>query len=237
MPKRRKKHRNTFPLTNIPFCPDPENHVLVNTREGSYWRLKPAHNPLNEAMARNAHLTKIVSRAASTVLNKLSPFTSTLSMGRVNLRMGHGLRRSMKERNRLDYLGLKDFEFQPDYPIARLFKGWPEVKLSSNSLEATIALSPGIVKQHNRLVTSFFFELILLHGDPADETSLRTECDTSEHFVFKETIDVYRKKCTLSLILPENARPWMALIKVNCLEGNQMARSARHYGLKVLATG
>ena len=44
-------------------------------------------------------------------------------------------------------------------------------------------------------------------------------------------------ECVLKIDVPTTKGPWMALLKVNCLEGREMAYHPRHYALKVIAAG
>jgi hypothetical protein len=43
--------------------------------------------------------------------------------------------------------------------------------------------------------------------------------------------------CTLSVDLPQADVPWMVLLKVSCLEGNELAAHPRHYGMRVVKAG
>jgi hypothetical protein len=41
----------------------------------------------------------------------------------------------------------------------------------------------------------------------------------------------------LSVFLPDTKKCWMAILKVNSLEGNEFAAHPRHYAMGVIATG
>ena len=41
----------------------------------------------------------------------------------------------------------------------------------------------------------------------------------------------------MSVPLPSNGAPWMALLKVSCPEGLELAVHPRHYGMRVVKVG
>jgi hypothetical protein len=84
----------------------------------------------------------------------------------------------------------------------------------------------------NSIVTNYYFELILLYGDAAKENWLWTENTDSDIYVIGADYD---KDCRLGLVLPD--QPWIALLKVGCLEDNTPAFHARLYAMKVIAVG
>jgi hypothetical protein len=57
----------------------------------------------------------------------------------------------------------------------------------------------------------------------------------SSLYPFTEWIE--KSVCSLSIELPANKKPWMVLLKVNCLEGNELAVHPRHYAMTVVAVG
>ena len=230
MPSRPKKATINFPGTRIPFCPDPENHVLVKGKHRPYWRKKREVEPYNRALAENAELSKIVSRVASTVLQKLAPYTLSLSMGNVHLRLAHGFRRAVKERGGLDYQSLVDFDFQPDRLMSRSGPSIDTVQ-TRDTLDVLVKVLPGRVKYGSNRITHFFYELILLYGDPADSSSLRIETAASVLYPYKDTPS---EKCVLSMVLPEG-KPWMALVKLHCVEATRWDNG--FYAMKVVAAG
>ena len=81
----------------------------------------------------------------------------------------------------------------------------------------------------NNLVTDYYFELILLYGDAGKENGLRTESEDSDVYEIKKD---NTPDCKLRMVLPE--QPWIALLKVNCIEGNELAGSPKLYGMKVV---
>jgi hypothetical protein len=91
-----------------------------------------------------------------------------------------------------------------------------------------------VVKQHNQLVTDFYFEAILLYGDVLKKRGMQTEYAVSTPYSFTHTIT---GDCKLVLPLPSKKQPWILLLKVSCLEGNEMAMHAKHYGMRVVALG
>ena len=47
----------------------------------------------------------------------------------------------------------------------------------------------------------------------------------------------HKKECRLSLVLPPEGQPWMALLKVSCIEGRELAMAPGMYGMKVIGCG
>jgi len=90
------------------------------------------------------------------------------------------------------------------------------------------------VERHNGIVTDYYFELILLWGDAGSDKGLRVEEADSPVYRIEED---YGTECRLSLVLPPEGQPWMALLKVSCIEGRELAMASRNYGMKVIAGG
>ena len=49
--------------------------------------------------------------------------------------------------------------------------------------------------------------------------------------------DIATDHCKLVLPMPTKNEPWMLLLKVSCLEGNEMTAHAKHYGMRVVEVG
>lgn len=219
---------------DIPYCADPENHVLVKTRESVFWRTKREHSVLNESFATNADLSRICGPAAREVVQQLRPFFKGILAGRITLRISNGLRKALKEKKRMDFSALHGLEMQRDYPLHQLLMAPYRIAVCGGCLNITIVVEKDSVKKQNRLVTHFYFEAVLLSGDAGMGDGLRRESTDSRLYSFDEE---GREDCVLSLPLPPNGTCWMALLKLSCLEGNEMAVHPKHYGMKVVATG
>jgi hypothetical protein len=73
---------------------------------------------------------------------------------------------------------------------------------------------------------------MILYGDVTKEGGLKLGTVESKLYAFgSETTEV----CELSLSLPEEDQQWIVLLKVSCLEGNEMAVHPKHYGMKVIS--
>jgi hypothetical protein len=84
------------------------------------------------------------------------------------------------------------------------------------------------------IYTEFFFELIVVWGNPMKEGGLRVDATESKKY---ERYAAYEEACILKVDLPVKRGPWMGLIKVTCLEDGELPRNPRHYGMKVVAVG
>ena len=74
--------------------------------------------------------------------------------------------------------------------------------------------------------------------DPGNYIWVKTEeggLPTTGYSVVYEIGKDYNSNCRLSLELPE--RPWIALLKINCIERNEPAAHPKLYGMTVIAVG
>jgi hypothetical protein len=217
-----------------PNGPDPGKYVLVVTKEGQYWRRKRGSSKkavLNEAFQHHVGLVKITAPAAKRIVTKLRYYTERLETGRLTLKIAGLLRRQMKENGDASILCLKDLDLQPYYPIHQLLQSNYPVTVHNGLLEVAIDINYYTIKKHNGLVSDYFFELVLLYGDCMEENGLRTESESSGVYRIGQAAE----KCRLQMVLPE--KPWIALLKVSCIEENEMALHPKHYGMKVVAVG
>ena len=218
-----------------PPNPDPGNYVWVETKEGAYWRLKRGSlkkTKINAGYSEGIERMKVSAPAASRIMQKLRPFTKALFHGRLNARISGLLRKSLREKGQLDISYLNGLDFQPDHPMSNLLKEVPVIKQMIREIVVNIPLTTHTVFRMNSIVTNYYFELILLYGDAARENGLRTESADSDVYVIGAD---YPNDCRLGLVLPE--QPWIALLKVNCIEDDTLAFHGRLYGMKVIAAG
>jgi hypothetical protein len=218
----------------LPPCPDPERYALVKTEEGYYWRrkrgtVKPAK--LNPAMNRNAATAKITAPAASRLLRKLATYTHGIKKGRINLIISGMLMKTYHTRGVIDFSMLEGLELNMGYPLEKLFYGDYTVIQDGQSLRLKIELTKGTVQRFNNLVTDYNFEAVLLYGDTTREAALRTDDISSALYSFAQAAP---DNTELVLSLPDTDAPWMMLLKINCLEGNELAAHPKHYAMKVV---
>jgi hypothetical protein len=220
----------------IPPCPDPARYVLVKTREGNFWRLKRGLGEkgaeLNSSYAKSADAMSVTAPAAKQLVNKLRPYLDRMVTGRITVNFSALLRKAFNRNGTLGYENFMGYDFQREYPMDKLLTGGFEVKNQKDEVEILIPIEEYTVKQHGQLVTHYFFELIMLSGDCSVEHSVRIESESSDVFTINSKKD---GGCRLSL--PIVRKPWFAVLKVSCIEGNEMAMSPRNYGMKVVAVG
>jgi len=233
----KKKPISQRPQPPVPFSDD---YIWVQTKESSYWRrkrgtLKPAK--LNDAFRENVQLTKMVAPAAKRMVAKLQPWLSGLETGRIVLRFSHFLRKPLKTRGRADFSLFGSYEFQERFPLRQLLVPL-QTEVKKDEVKITIPINHRTLKKLSNVVTDYFFELILMHGDPMKERGLKIESVTSALYPFMPG-DEWKKevKCKLNVELPANKNPWMVMLKLSSQEGNEMAVHPRHYRMKVLAVG
>ena len=220
-----------------PPNPSPEIYVQVKTKEGWILRRKRGtvkKAELNSSFSTNASVTKIVGPANKRIRERLEEFTRVLATGRLHARLNSILIPAYKQAGALNFLQLKGFEFQEDHPLAKILPAPYRVQIANNFIEIQIPINKDAVGKYNRLVTHFYFEGILLYGDALQEGMLEVEYVLSKPYHFT---DDPQSDCKLVLPLPEKGQPWMLLLKVSCLEGNEMAVHPKHYGMRVVEVG
>jgi len=97
-------------------------------------------------------------------------------------------------------------------------------------LSVDIDLSFEPMKRHNKIATNYYFELIILYGNPAKENTLLVETEQSLLYSFTETYDL---GCSMSLQV-QKQKPWMLILKASCMEHDLPAHHPKYYGMKVV---
>jgi hypothetical protein len=220
----------------IPPPPEGAQYVWVTTKEGSFWRrkrgsIKPA--PVNAVFARNAEASKVTGPSAKRVVDKLRPFLTGLQTGRLTVRIIGAFRKTLNQKGSIDFTLLEGMELQPDYPLARLLVSPYKVEQANNSVRIQIPIERGGVKQHNKIVSDYYFEAVVVQGDATKDNGLRVDSVQSQVYSFAED----KKQCELMVDLPAQKGAWMLLLKISCIEGNEMAVHPKHYGMKVVKVG
>lgn len=211
-------------------------YTFVETKEGSFWRrkrgsVKPA--PVNNVLARNAEASKVTGPAAKRVVDKLRPFLTGLRTGRLTVRVIGALRKALNQKGAIDFTFLAGMELQQDYPLHHLLDVPYKVEQADHSFRIVIPIEKGGVKAHNNIVSDYYFEAVVVQGDAKEEHGLRVDSVQSQVYAFGEV----KKQCELVVDLPARKGPWMLLLKVSCMEGNEMAIHPKHYGMKVVKIG
>lgn len=220
----------------LPPCPDPEQYILVKTKEGSFWRRKrgtltPAR--LNTAFAQNVAHSKIASPAAKRIVQKLHPFLQDLHTGRLIARLSGLLIKTINQKGHMDFSLLNDFEFQQP-ALSKLLFTDVDVVQKGGDISLHIPVYPGVVARRGNLVKGFYFEAILLFGDLAAVNGLRIDSTISKLYSFG---DKREHNCVLVLQLPASGVPWMCILKAICQEADRPSVSPRHFGMKVVGVG
>jgi hypothetical protein len=230
----KRKDRKYIPPPLPP--PDPENYILVQGKEGPHWRRKRGtvtKATLNATLKKYADATSVASPAAKRIKEKLGEFLHGLDTARFVANVSARLKKVYVEKGTWDYSLLGNYDFQPDNPMGQILDTTYMVMPVKNTLLLVLNLDNHSVRAKNKLVSQFYFDFILLWGDPSKKNKLRIDSDTSSMYPFKKK---FNTECRLSLDLPSKG-PWMALLKVSCFEGKTLAHHPRHYGLKVVKAG
>lgn len=218
-------------------APDPQQYILVHTKEGIFYRrrrgkVKPAL--LNDACRQRADGMKLSSPAAKRLRMCLSPLFRGLTVGRVNAGFGEQLKQAFLLKGRFDFSFFTGYEFQKEHPLDSLLLVPYTVRVDGGAVWVRIPPDAKAVKAKSGLVSHYYFDLVLVSGDAGHDDGLSVDCVSSALFAFDTR---YEQGCQLSLSLPEGGEPWMLLLKISCLEGNELAYHPRHYGMRVVAAG
>ena len=163
------------------------------------------------------------------IMQKLKPYMNGLYTGRLNAKISGRLRRELKETGKLSLSCLRGFDLQQGHRFEQLLQAELDIQQTPHTLTVSIPIAAHTVKRINTLVTNYYFELVLLYGDVSKENGLRTESIESDVYEIEKDYNMF---CKLSMALPE--KEWIALLKVNSIEGNEPAISHKLYGMKVV---
>ena len=212
--------------------PDPERWIDIRTKEG--WlrrRRRKVKLKLNTVMQEHADAAKLTMPATNRLLGKLEPWVRGLELGRIRTTIAARLKKSYFETGKMNFTYLQNLDLQPNRTMKMLLMPRPRVEVT-NEVVVKIMTSEGAIKVKGSIFTEYYFELIMLWGDVMKERGLRVEDEDSPLYPAKteET-----RQCVLKIDVPTTKQPWMALLKVCCLEGKELAKNPRHYALKVIA--
>ena len=227
----------------IPHCPDPEKYVLVNTKEGSFWRrkrgsVKPA--VLNAALKRNTKSLSIASPAASNIVDRLQHFIKGMETGRLFSRISGKLVKSLNASGEISFAGLEGFDIQKNYPLPKLYICHYKILRKKNEMIINIEADPYNVKpKMDKYITGYFFELVVIYGDPTDINKLRVDGEVSGNYPVEIPHDRDRLEyCRLSVQLPSGNIPWMMLLKLSFVEDNERpVELPKYHAMKVVKVG
>jgi hypothetical protein len=219
---------------SLPPCPDPDQYILVESKEGFFWRRKRGQKTRaskNAVLQANEDLMKICSPAASRILTALQPYRLGFEAWRVQAHFTSLIRKGMKGRY-FSSVCLKGAEMQKSYHLNHLLKSAVTVTQAGYLVVVQVPLRAGDVYRHSSQVSDFYLEAILVSGDPLADAPLQVENAVSPLYAFDNLPNT-----TCSLQLPINGKPWILLLKFCSLEGNEMAKQAKHYAMKVIEVG
>jgi hypothetical protein len=220
-----------------PIIPSSRELIQVRTHEGSFLRrkrgtLRPAK--LNESLSNNVSHAKVAGPSATKLVAKLRQYLVNMKPGRITLHIRNRFVKTLNQKGKMDYSQFGGFEIQEKYPLDKMLLEYKVIE-KDNEFKLTIPINQFTIRSASKFVTNYYFELILLHGDPAKEKSLKIESTTSD--LYPIIANPKKTLCTLTATLPSTKNPWMVFLKLNCHEGDQMALHPRHYPMRVVAIG
>jgi hypothetical protein len=208
--------------------------ILVNSKEGKHCRrkrgtVKPA--TLNNAFLLANESLKTISPAAAKIASSVRSYLRNFKTGRLNNRISTCLRKSFKETSHLQFAYLKGLQFQKEHPLERMVSRYV-VQQEHGNINIKVDIGKDYIIPQNNVVTDYYFEAILVYGDLITENGLITKSVESPLYSFNSN---EQGKCCLELPHPRKY-DWMLLLKISCLEGDNLASHTKHYRLKVIAT-
>jgi hypothetical protein len=224
MPRKKRKP--------VPPCPDPALFILAELEDRYIWKrrrgtLSPAL--LNDAFSKNASLTIITNAASRRIFTRLEPFLRGLAKGYAQASVSGKLKKSLNARGQMDFHFLEGFDFQQKHPLEQLLLQPISLHITNGEVVLTVPAGKHAVKRNSQLVSGYYFEAILLYRDVSKENGVLIDSVESKLYDFND-----KGSCVLRLKIPVRKVPWMVLLKVSCMEGNELAVHPRHYGMKVV---
>ncbi|MGV3528665.1 MAG: hypothetical protein ACO1OO_07215 [Flavisolibacter sp.] len=227
-----KKKRYT--LRNLPPCPDPANMHLAEDADGFFWKYNRGvltELKLNDTVERNKNLTGPTNKAGVNILSRLHPFLQGIRRQGLNGRVAGAIKRGINRHGVANYAELAGFEWQQEHAFGGLVQAPVAVTLENGQAKVGFELWPATVRRFNTLVTHYYFDAVLLYGDPMLADELKTEHSESALYSFDAE---GKTDVELVLELPTDGVPWMLMLKVSCLEGPELAMHPKFYRMKVL---
>lgn len=232
--------------------PDPFRFKDVRTKDGWY-RKCINYGSLNSVMTEYKDATKLAMPAARRLMGKIEPWTRGLELGRIQATIGGRLKSSYMQSGKMTFEYLNELQMQPRRKMSDLIrpkcqafvmKDEVVVKQTLSQSGGTLLSKPGerpvwadgattVIKLERSIYTEFYFELIMVWGNPMKENGLKVDSVESKLY---SRYEKYEESCELRIDIPKKG-PWVLFFKVSCLEDGEMAKSSRHYGMKVVAVG
>ena len=211
--------------------PDPSKYEDIHTNAGWYRRKKKARGSIvNAIFKKNAANLPHTLAAADYILSLLEPWLLGLELWTLRMKLSGALLKSINQ-SKSSFTFMKGIDIQPYRKMQSLLHAKYSSSFKNDQIITTIELNSKTIDLHNSIATDFYFDAIILSGDPFKQD---IKIDSAESMVYpiENTPTV---KCEIMLNLSENKVARMVLLKVSCIEGNEFARSARHYAMKVIA--
>ena len=243
-PKKIKPKKIAVP----PPVPNAPGHNLVRKPGGSYyWRAKRGtfkKATLNPVLAAMAQHKKLSMAAAARLIAALNPFTCNKIGGyrydaykRNTQRFAALFTMSIMKDEKMGWPFFGGIELNPNRSLEHIFSRNHPVVIKNNMATVRFELEDNMVdRDRNKNATHFYFELILIHGDPAKVNSLRSENDISPDYPYMSHTHFSKagKKqyCELSVVIPER-RPYLLILKAATRDG-RLHSGAKHEGLRVM---
>ena len=215
--------------------PDPKRFEDVHTKGGWYRREKRKKGTkVNPVLKKNVHTMTESLAAADRLIAKLDPWVRDLELVTVRMNIAANFTKRYNITGKADFMLMKGLDLQPYRKLDELLRAPYRVDIVKDEVIIKIDVGERSLELTHSIATEFYFDAVILWGNPMEEKGLRVDGVESKLYSIKSK---KAEKCVLRLDLPGKKMPWMVLLKVSCLEGNELAINTRHYGMKIVEVG
>lgn len=218
---------------STPPCPDPLRYRWIKGKGGGYWRLNRGERSgatLNKSLAKNSSTMSKSSPAASRLRHVLEPWLRGLMIEKVHSKITGLFTKTYNSKGKIDFSMLNGLEFQPSYPWKKMYHGVYKVEETDKQVIIDLSLEVPDVETQSGMATNYYFEAILVYGNPQKENGLKAYHEESVLYSYGKAYN----NCKLTIDLPKGKETRMIILKLNTLEGNESARHHKNYRMKVV---
>jgi hypothetical protein len=220
--------------------PDISRYVDVFTKNGWYRKqkrgtVKPAK--LNESFKQNQDLTSLCSPAAKRLILKLTPWLKPMQTGYVQATICGRFKKAFKQKGKVDFSFMRGVDLAPKDTFRSIVPSF-SVKKTDSTVTIGLIVSSYSPRHKNKkakeqLAVRYFYEALLVWGNPTKDNGLRVDVTESQIYNYGED----GEPCKLEVVLPTTKKPWMVLLKINSLEEKRPSVHPGEYGMVVVEVG
>lgn len=156
--------------------PDPSRFEDVRTKAGWYRRrIRKKGSEINAVLQKNADRMGDTLKAAKRIIDRLEPWVRGLELATLRMKISAKLRQRMTAEGKTDFLFMKDMDIQPWRTLGALLRAPYNVRVSKDEVVIKIDLRGQNLELKQSIATDFYFEAVILWGNPMPPTPLKGE--------------------------------------------------------------